>query len=253
MHAIAQPDTLGRYLAGSIGLHIGIAGILLVSGMLKFSSTNWGSQHASGGSVGVTLVKSIPIMHDEAPENPLANDSKSELPQEPAPVKFQKQVKAPAPDAVALPSKTAPKISPKQQSTTAFRPAQQYAANQVYSAAPQAASSKMYGVQGSAGIDLGPASVLGARCGAYVSLMRDAIANKWNTAGIQTTAGQRSAIRFTIAPNGAVSRVALSAKSGNVLLDASAQRAVEDANPLPPLSQGCDKTEATVELWFQLK
>ena len=32
-----------------------------------------------------------------------------------------------------------------------------------------------------------------------------------------------------------------------------AQRAVLEANPLPPLTAPCDRNEATVELWFQLR
>jgi outer membrane biosynthesis protein TonB len=40
--------------------------------------------------------------------------------------------------------------------------------------------------------------------------------------------------------------------SGDYLLDTSAKRAVLDANPLPPLPQGFERNEATVELWFQM-
>jgi outer membrane biosynthesis protein TonB len=47
--------------------------------------------------------------------------------------------------------------------------------------------------------------------------------------------------------------VKVSHVSGSFDLDTSAQRAVLDANPLPPLPAGFDKNEATVELQFQLK
>jgi TonB family protein len=40
--------------------------------------------------------------------------------------------------------------------------------------------------------------------------------------------------------------------SGDYLLDTSAKRAILDTNPLPPLPQGFEHNEATVELWFQL-
>jgi len=174
------------------------------------------------------------------------------VPQAPAPVKLAPQVKAPEPKAIEIPDKVKRKLSPKVQSQSVFRPAQQYNANQVYSQAPQAASSKMYGVQGSSGIDIGPASVLGDRFGAYVSLMRNAIAAKWSTADVRALPTQKAAVTFTIARSGAVTNVRVSQRSGSILLDTSAERAILDANPLPPLPAQFDRSEATVELWFQL-
>lgn len=247
-----QQDSLGKYFAGSIGLHAAIAGALLLSGIWNFSKNNWGEQHASTGSVGATMVSTIPIPRTEAPENPLANDTTSNVPQAPAPVKLAPQVKAPEPKAIEIPDKVKRKLSPKVQSQSVFRPAQQYNANQVYSQAPQAASSKMYGVQGSSGIDIGPASVLGDRFGAYVSLMRNAIAAKWSTADVRALPTQKAAVTFTIARSGAVTNVRVSQRSGSILLDTSAERAILDANPLPPLPAQFDRSEATVELWFQL-
>ncbi len=248
-----QPDPLGKYVAGSLALHAAVAGLVLLSGLWKFSGNTWGAQHASSGSVGVTMVSSIPIPRREAPENPLANDSESNVPQAPAPVKAQPQVKAPEPKAIPIPDKLR-KLSPKEQSHTVYRPpAQQYRANQVYSPAPQAMSSKMYGIQGAAGIDVGPASVLGFKFGLYVDLMRQKISSNWNTADVRAAASQRAGVTFTIARSGAISNVRLTHPSGSVPLDLSAQRAVADANPLPALPADFDKSEATVELWFQLK
>ncbi len=198
------------------------------------------------------MVSSIPIPRTEAPENPLANDSTSNVPQAPAPVKLAPQVKAPEPRAIEIPDKVKRKVSPKAQSQEVYRPKLEYKANQVYSQTAPAASSKMYGVQGAAGIDIGPASVLGDRCPAYVNLMRSAIASKWNTAGVGALPSQRAAVSFTIQPNGTVTDVRLSQRSGNVLLDTSAQRAIYDANPLPPLIAPCNAKSTTVELQFQV-
>jgi protein TonB len=252
MHSMPQPDPLGKYFAGSVGVHATVIGLLVISGLWKFSKSNWGAEHASTGSVGVTMVSSIPIPQKVAPENPLANDSESNIPEAPAPVKLQKQVKAPDPKAIAIPDKVQRKVSPKVESRAVFRPAQEYKANQMYSTAPQAASSKMYGVQGAAGIDIGKESVLGFRFGAYVDLMKNAIAGKWNRADVRALASQRAGVSFTIARDGSVSGVKVSHPSGSFDLDMSAQRAVLDANPLPPLPREFDKSEASVELWFQL-
>ena len=249
-----QPDPLGKYFAGSVGVHAGIIGLVVLSGLWKFSNNNWGSEHASSGSVGVTMVSSIPIPRKEAPENPLANDSESNVPQAPAPVKMPAQVKAPEPKAIPIPDKMQRKVSPKEQSRSVYRPpAQEYRPNQVYSQTPQAMSSKMYGIQGAAGIDIGPATVLGFKFGWYADLTRNKISGKWNTADVRALASQRAGISFTIGRNGAVSNVKVSHASGSFDLDTSAQRAVLDASPLTPLPTDFDKSEATVELWFQLK
>ncbi|HVW08417.1 MAG TPA: TonB family protein [Bryobacteraceae bacterium] len=248
-----QYDPLGKYFAGSLGVHAVIVAALAVSGVWNLTKNTWGAEHASTGSVGVTMVKTIPIPQKDAPENPLANDSASTVPQAPEPVKLAPKVKAPEPKAIPIPDKVR-KVSPREQSRTAFRPpVADYRPNQVYSKAPQALSSEMYGIQGTNGIDIGPASVLGYQFGAYVSQMSNAIASKWNRSGVHASPAQRAGVTFTIARNGAVSDVKLSSPSGSYDLDISAQRAVHDASPLPPLPREFNKSEATVELWFQLK
>jgi protein TonB len=254
MHTMPQPDPIGKYFAGSVGVHAAVITLLVFSGYLKFTKNTWGSEKLSTGSVGISIIKTIPIPQKEAPENPLANDTDAVTPQAPAPVKMKAQVQAPEPKAIEIPDKVKRKISPKQQSASNYRPpVETYRANQVYSQTPQATSSKMYGMQGTSGIDVGAASVLGDKCGAYANIMRDDIAAKWNRADVNATPAQKAGITFTIAKNGSVSGVKLSHPSGSFLLDQSAQRAVYDANPLPALTAPCDRNEATVELWFQLQ
>jgi len=249
-------DPLGKAFFGSLATHGVVAAMLFLSGFWNLTKNNFGSQATSTGSVGVDIVKTIPIPRREGPVNPLANDTKSIVPEAPAPVvKLQKQVKAQPEDAIPIPDKIDKrrKLSPQQQVQTLFRPPEQYKSNQVYSSVPQAANTPMYGVQGAGGIDIGPASVLGSRFGAYADLLRDRIAQHWNTANVHTQPSQRCAVSFAIARNGTVSNVQVSQPSGDYLLDTSARRAVLDANPLPALPQQFDRSEATVELWFQLR
>jgi protein TonB len=254
MHTMPQPDPIGKYFAGSVGVHAALIALLAFSGYLKFTKSTWGSEKVSTGSVGISIIKTIPVPQKEAPENRLANDTDSVTPQAPAPVKMKAQVKAPEPKAIAIPDKVQRKVSPKQQSVSAYRPpVEEYRPNQVYSQTPQATSSKLYGMQGTSGIDVGKASVLGDKCAAYANIMRDNIAGKWNRADLNATPSQKAGVTFTIAKNGSVSGVKLSHTSGNFLLDQSAMRAVLDANPLPALTAPCDRNEATVELWFQLQ
>jgi protein TonB len=243
----------GKAFAGSLITHGIVVGLVLTSGLFSLSKNNFGSQHASTGSVGVDLVKSIPMPRREGPVNPLANDSTSVVPVAPTPPKPVKQTKVEPDKAIPIPDKDKRKISPKQQLEALYRPPEPYKNNQVFSRTPQAANSPMFGIKGSAGIDIGPASVLGDRFGAYVDLMTDRIAQHWNRAGVNSSPAQKCHITFTIARNGTVSNVQVSAPSGNYLLDTSAKRAVLDASPLPPLPAQFERNEATVDLSFQLK
>jgi protein TonB len=247
-------ESLRGPFAGSLVAHGALAGIVAISGLLHLT-TNFGTPHASSGSVGVNVVKSIPLPEKEAPVNPLANDSQSPVPQAPAPVKFSRQVvEEPKTAAVEIPDKFKKnrKASPKPQSLATYRPPVAYQPNQVYSNTPQATKSALFGTQGSGGIDIGPASVLGSRFGAYVDLMRDRIAQHWVTADVRATPAQKCAVSFAIARNGTISNVQVSQPSGNYLLDTSAKRAILDSSPLPALPQAFTQNEATVELWFQV-
>jgi protein TonB len=253
MQVTVQPDPLQKAFAGSLVTHGLLVGLVIFSGVLHLN-TSWGTPHASTGSVGVTMVKTIPIPHKDAPVNPLANDTQSPIPEAPAPVKLRQQVVEQPKDAIPIPDKLQKKkkTSPQPQSVSTYRPPVAYKSNQVYSNTPQAASSAMYGTKGSGGIDIGPASVLGSRFGGYVDLMRDRISQHWVTADVHALPTQVCAISFTIARNGTVTNVQISQPSGSYLLDTSAKRAVLDANPLPALPPEFTQNEATVELKFQV-
>ena len=108
---------LGKAFAGSLVTHGVVVGLLLVSGLFNLTRKNFGSPTSSSGSVGVSMVKTIPIPQREAPVNPLANDTKSVVPEAPAPVKLQKQIKAPPEKAIPIPDKIEKprKYSPQQQ------------------------------------------------------------------------------------------------------------------------------------------
>lgn len=250
-----QTASLTRPFSASLLTHAVLVGLVAASGYLHLFNQTWGTEHASSGSVGVSMVSTIPIPRNQGPVNPVANDTKNLAPQEITPAKAKPVEKAPEPDAVPLrnlrekPKKVADKPTP---APNVFRP-MQYQSNQVYTKTPQAVSSPIYGMQGSGGIDIGPSSVLGTRFGAYVDLMRRQISQHWNTADVRTAPNVRCGVSFTIARNGAVSNVQITQPSGNYLLDTSAKRAILDSNPLPSLPVQYNGNEVPVELWFQLK
>jgi protein TonB len=80
------------------------------------------------------------------------------------------------------------------------------------------------------------------------------VTDKWQTSGL---AGLNSApmviVTFDILRDGNVRNVQIAQRSGNSTLDYSAQRAVMDAAPFPPLPAAFDRNEANVELRFQLQ
>ena len=145
MYMAANQEPFGKALTGSLVTHGIVITLLATSGFWKFHNS-WGSEHASSGSVGVTMVSTIPIPHRQAPVNPLANDSKSLIPQEPTPVKAPKPVEVPAKDAIPIPksvlkTKKLPPTPPKLN----FHPPE-YKENQIYAQTPQTAQTPLYRV-----------------------------------------------------------------------------------------------------------
>jgi protein TonB len=253
---IDDREPLGKAFFGSIAAHGSLVAAVFAVGYFHLTD-NWGSPHASSGSVGVSMVKTIPIAQREAPPNPLANDTKETAPQEVTPVAKpvpKPEVKAPDPKAIALPDRVEKpkKPQPKQMAKALLKP-EAYQDNQVYTKSPQAMSSPLYGMRGSGGIDIGPSSQLGTRFGAYVNEMVLLIQQHWNQAGVTAAPSQKCAISFVIARNGTVSNVQIERASGSYELDSSARRAVLDANPLPSLPAQFSGNEVPVTLWFQLK
>ena len=58
---------------------------------------------------------------------------------------------------------------------------------------------------------------------------------------------------FTLHRDGSVSNVRITQRSGNAALDYSAQRAIMDAAPFPPLPAGFPKNDPEIEFLFELK
>jgi protein TonB len=167
-------------------------------------------------------------------------------------------VRAPEPNAIPLRGRKA-----QQQLAARAERAQQYRAqpdrpNQVYSSVGQALSSDMYGGRtGTTGgaVGVGPRGAFGQRFGWYRDLLEQRVGQKWRTddvdARVQTA--PPVIVTFDILRNGQIRDVRVLQASGNRALDFSAQRAVYEAAPFPPLPQGYERDSAQIEFWFQLK
>jgi protein TonB len=112
----------------------------------------------------------------------------------------------------------------------------------------------MFQKPGTGEIGVGPNDAFGNRFGAYADLVIRRVSEKWDTAGL---AGLRTAplvtITFDIQRDGSVKNIRIAERTGNSTLDYSAQRAVMDAAPFPPLPQGFERNVANVELRFHLQ
>jgi len=248
-----QRESLRKPFVQSALFHAAIFGLLIVSSIgYTRSHETFGSASTRAGDVVTVHPVNIPLPSHQGRVNPVANPTESIVPQAPKP-EPKKQLKAPEPDAIPLHARLPEKPSPHQTSPQRYQPAPP-PPNQVFSNEPPAANSPMFQKAGSGGIGVGPNSVFGTRFGAYADRVVQLVSEKWQTNGL---GGMHSAptviVTFDILRDGSVRNVQIAQRSGNGTLDTSVQRAVIDAAPFPPLPQGYDRNEATVELRFQLQ
>jgi protein TonB len=260
VNTLDQPERLGRPLAGSVFLHIGVAAVLIgYTWTVSKKPENWGEKGGGGfGAVAVNAVATIRLPSNTGPTNPVATDTLTHAPEAPAKKKAEKKVKAPEPDAIPIKSRNARKKAMETASSqpNKWREQQQDRPNQVYSSG-QAVSSPMYSMTGGGGVGLGTDSPLGTQFGWYAKLLRDQVARNWKTNDVdpRLTSAPQTAVRFTLLRNGTLvpGSVKISQSSGIAALDFSAQRAILDAAPFPPLPAQFADSQAALELRFELK
>ena len=253
---LEQHDRLSQFFAISVGLHAALFSSIALFSSLGHGGLEWGTPHAlGGGSVGITAIKQIALPGRTGAANPLANDTASHVPLPPKP----EQKKAPAvdPDALPIPARNAKRTPTytRSQQYSQYRPVPDRP-NQLYSSSGQALASPMYGAQtGTGGVQMGTASAFGYRFGAYRALIEQRVAQKWRTEDVdpRVQTAPKAIVTFEIQAKGSIGNVRILQSSGNRALDYSAQRAIYEAGPFPPLPQGYERPSANIEIWFQLK
>ena len=252
-----EPEPLKAPLTGSIILHVtvelGLAGFYMVGGR----TLNWGDSTTGGGNpMLVGVVNQIPLPSHSGAVNPVANDTTSEVP-EPKPDKVQRsRVVEPEPEAIPLQSRKQPKKpSPRETSVNSYRAKQVDRPNQLFNTEGQALVNPMIGMAGSGGVSFGRGSPFGDRFGYYADLLRQKVAQKWRTSDLDPRLRTTTPVivTFTIRRDGAASGIRVEQTSGNFALDLSAQRAIADATPFPPLPAQYDRNEVQIEFAFQLQ
>jgi protein TonB len=255
-HVLDAPQRLTKPFWVSLALHLAFFGALGVQAWDEHHRISMGDPN--GGKMGgllVNPVNTIPLPNLGGPENPVANDTKSQVPTPPVPKEKPKpaaKVKAPPPDAIPLKSnKAVPKrqadVQPQQPNK--YREQQKYAENQLYAPSGPRMSSPLYQLPGGGGVGLGNNSPFGEEFGTYANIIRDNIARLWQP--LRTGGTPAVVVTFTIHRDGSVTNVNIATSSGNPTLDRSAQRAVLDAQ-LPKLPDKFPRNEADVQLRFEL-
>jgi protein TonB len=253
-----QADSLNKPLLGSVVLHAAVFGTLLLWGVvLSGPHETWGDANSGGpGSISINVVNKIPLPSRSGIVNPLANPTESAVPTPPPAAKPKKLAPPEEPDAIPLKSRTHPKPSDIARSAAnTWRAKQQDRPNQLYSAAGQALVSPLVGQVGSGGVGVGQGSPFGNRFGNYVVVLRQRVAEKWHTEDLDARIHTLppAIVTFDLQRDGSVRNVHLAQTSGNSTLDYSAQRAIYDASPFPPLPAAYDRNAATIEFWFELR
>src|SRR5215210_726809 len=95
-----QRDPMSRSFAAALGLHAALAGGILVSTWLAGERETFGAPDAGGGAIGIEAVNAIPLAHTGM-QNPVANDTESQVPQQPKPRETERKEKI-SPNAVPL-------------------------------------------------------------------------------------------------------------------------------------------------------
>ena len=247
-------ESLRKPFLGAVALHAAVAGaFLLLSWQFEQSRQTWGSPTPSGGSVAINSVKTLPLPQRQGRTNPVANNTESRLPQAPPEKIVKKRSPLPEPDAIPLKSRTPPKPSKTEAAQEKYRPPTPDRPNQVFSAEAPALTSKMFAKQGSAGaVGVDQNSVLGNRFGAYAALLMQRVADKWHTGGLEGVHAPYVIVSVDILRNGSIRNPHLVQQSGNYLLDTSAQRAVLEAAPFPPLPPEYEHDMVNINFYFQL-
>jgi len=248
-----QPDRLAGWFVRSLGLHLGLILALLFYGFaFRHKAEQWGSPTGGGmGAVAVNPVARIPLPARQSPENPVANQTESQVPTPPPEQHHKTRVVETEPDAIPIQGRNAQKHT-SESAPNKFREQQQDRPNQLYSEAGQRMSSPMYGLQGGGGVGVGDSSPFGTQFGWYAKLMVDKVGRAWRTSDLRNVT-QTAAVTFVLNRDGSVSHVRITEPSGNATLDFSAQRAIWDASPFPALPPQYPRSDAEVELRFSLK
>jgi protein TonB len=157
-------------------------------------------------------------------------------------------------DAIPLKTREKKRLADVASEKQRFRPFKDIDPNRVYAKqAPQVSNPLYAALPGSGRIGIGANTTLGTRFGGYMQQVQALIGQKWRTGDVSGDSAPVAIVTFDLLRDGTAKNVRLLQRSGNPSLDFSAQRAILDASPFPPIPPGFDKDSASLEVSFELK
>jgi periplasmic protein TonB len=248
-----EHEPLRTPFLSSMLLHGGVAALIVGWSTLGGPSTErWGDPKSLGGGSVAIQVESSLKMVTEGRRNPVANDTRSQIPS--APSKPQ-PVRAPMPEPEAIPLPGREKQTGRtQQNQQRYNPERRD--NQVYTRDGQAASSTIYSPSsGGGGVGSGSSSPFGARLGWYEQLLRERVSRNWRAEELDARLRNLppAVVTFELLRDGSIRNVRVAQSSGNFALDQSAQRAIIQSAPFPALPPQFERNSANLEFLFRLQ
>src|SRR5713226_658938 len=225
-----EHDRWGRNLTWSLGLHVAIAGAIVLYAVVVPASRGEGWGAGGGDAMGVTLVSTVPLPASPVKtQNVLANDSKGLAESQPKPVEKE-------PDAIPIPDK-ATKIKPKPKTSASHQKLQPEPAVEADNVVPFGQGGPVSGPYGNfsaAGAKggfgfTGGGGDFGSRYAWYVRVVQQKVSENWLKYEVdpRISAAQRVYITFDVLRDGRPANVQVEQSSGVPSLDQSATRAIQ--------------------------
>jgi protein TonB len=250
-----EHDKWGRNLAWSAGLHIAIAGSIILYAAV--ASGGKGSACGAGGggdAMGVTLVSSVPLPASTVQtQNVLANESKGITQSQP-------KAEEKEPEAIPIPDKNA-KIKPKPRSSAQQKPKpEEEEASNVVPFGEGGPVSGPYGNFNAGGAKggfgfTGGGGDFGSRYAWYVRVVQQKVSENWLKYEVDpgVSDARRVYVTFDIVRDGHPTNVQIEQSSGVPSLDQSAVRALQRIDTFGPLPPDYNESKVSVEFWFDYK
>ena len=251
-----EHDKWGRNLAWSAGLHLAVAGSIILYAAV--ASGGKGSAWGAGGggdAMGVTLVSSVPLPASTVQtQNVLANESKGITQSQP-------KAEEKEPEAIPIPdknSKTKPK--PRSSAQQKPKPEPQEEASNVVPFGEGGPVSGPYGNFNAGGAKggfgfTGGGGDFGSRYAWYVRVVQQKVSENWLKYEVDPgiSDARRVYVTFDIGRDGHPTNVQLEQSSGVPSLDQSAVRALQRIDTFGPLPPDYNESKVSVEFWFDYK
>jgi protein TonB len=251
-----EHDKWGRNLAWSAGLHLAVAGSIILYAAVASGGkgSGWGAG-GGGDAMGVTLVSSVPLPASTVQtQNVLANESKGIT---------QSQPKADEkePEAIPIPDKNAKiKSNPRSSAQQKPKPAQEEEASNVVPFGEGGPVSGPYGNFNAGGAKggfgfTGGGGDFGSRYAWYVRVVQQKVSENWLKYEVDpgVSDARRVYVTFDIKRDGQPTNVEIEQSSGVPSLDQSAVRALQRIDTFGPLPSDYSGNKVSVEFWFDYK